>query len=220
VKRMKWLAPAFALALAAPSLSVSQIPALLAHPGRQDPSGSRKPACGCYVCGKLEAVEFANKAKDCAGILAEDACGKYLGSDGVSPETRRSFSDQVKSKGCRTAAGDSPNGKYCGNNMPGKGFVYGNADGGRVYDEPSSSSPTSGTIPKGSRLLYTKTMRTADGQTWYYTGLPGTTKMGWVPGSDVSCARPYVPLPPRPNRNPPPRSSPNISAAQTAGSRG
>lgn len=41
---------------------------------QQFPPTNRKPACGCYVCGKLLAVDFPNKAKDCYGILATDAC--------------------------------------------------------------------------------------------------------------------------------------------------
>ena len=217
--KMQWLAPAFALALVTSAPFASPVTTKLAQPKLQDPTGSRKPACGCYVCGTLDFVEFADKAADCAGILAEDKCGRELGSDRVSPNARRLFCTKVMARGCKAAC-DSPNGKYCGDNMPGRGFVYGDASGGGVYDEPSSSSPRIGTVPRGQRLLYTRTTQTADGQTWYYAGVPGVGKMGWVPGSDVSCTRPSVPLPPRPTQMPPPQSLPNVSAAQTAGSRG
>jgi len=43
--------------------------------GQQNfPPSSRHPACGCYVCGLLLSVEFPDKAPDCVGILATDAC--------------------------------------------------------------------------------------------------------------------------------------------------
>jgi hemoglobin len=58
---------------------------------------SRKPACGCYVCGKLIAVEFPDKASDCAGILAEDACVRRL-SD-IPKEERAGFCQKVKAGG-------------------------------------------------------------------------------------------------------------------------
>jgi hemoglobin len=58
---------------------------------------SRKPACGCYVCGKLIAVEFPDKAKDCAGILAEDACVRQL--DSMPKENRDGFCQKVKAEG-------------------------------------------------------------------------------------------------------------------------
>lgn len=50
------------------------------------PQTNRKPACGCYVCGLLLAVEFPNKDRDCYGILASDACGTELKN---MPEARR-----------------------------------------------------------------------------------------------------------------------------------
>jgi hypothetical protein len=54
----------FALALAHASATPAQ---------ETDRYGKRKPACGCYVCGKLVIATF--DSGDCAGILAEDACG-------------------------------------------------------------------------------------------------------------------------------------------------
>lgn len=45
---------------------------------QQLPQTNRRPACGCYVCGKLLAVDFPNKAKDCYGVLAADACPQEL----------------------------------------------------------------------------------------------------------------------------------------------
>ena len=207
------------LALAICSIAASSFTESQAQQG-----GTRKPACGCYVCGKLITVEFENPG-DCAGILAQDACPRYLGSDQASPETRRRFCNHVGLLGipCPSEAGacNSPNGKNCGDKMPDKGFVFGNVAGGGVHDEPSSNSPTFGTVPKGVRLLYTRTMRGPDGQTWYYTGVPGTSKMGWVPGSNVSCSRPTVGLPGRPQgNNPSAPSLGNSSSAQVAGARG
>ena len=202
------------LTLALCSMAASSFSASLTQEG-----GTRKPACGCYVCGKLIAVEFGHNGGDCAGILAQDACPTELGSDRVLPEQRRNYCNKVKSMGCPAAGCDSRNGSHCGDKMPDKGFVFGN--GGGVYDEPLSTSPTFGMIPKGTRLLYTRTMRTANGQTWYYTNVPGTSKMGWVPGSGVSCTRPQVPLASPPEGSNP--SAPSLgtsSAAPVAGARG
>lgn len=56
---------------------------------------SRKPACGCYVCGKLLAVTFPDKEKDCAGILASDACTTELAN--MPPARRQSFCQKLKS---------------------------------------------------------------------------------------------------------------------------
>jgi hypothetical protein len=95
MKRMKWLAPAFALVLGASALFASHVPALLAQQGQQNPPISRKPACGCYVCGKLDAVEFPDKG-DCAGILAEDACGQQVAN--FPKEKREGFCQKVKAQ--------------------------------------------------------------------------------------------------------------------------
>ena len=64
--------------------------------GQQNPPTSRKPACGCYVCGKLLAVEFEPRIKDCAGILAEDACTANLGS--LPREKREGFCQKIKAQ--------------------------------------------------------------------------------------------------------------------------
>ena len=70
---------------------------------QQYPEGSRKPACGCYVCGKLIAVNFDDK--DCAGILAESACGGRMAS---LPNTQReSFCQKVKTQVRFTSFKDS-----------------------------------------------------------------------------------------------------------------
>ena len=63
--------------------------------GQQNPPTSRKPACGCYVCGKLDAVEFPDKG-DCAGILAEDACTQNLGN--LPREKREGFCQKIKAQ--------------------------------------------------------------------------------------------------------------------------
>ncbi len=60
------------------------------------PATNRKPACGCYVCGLLLAVEFPNKDPQCYGILATDACPQELSR--LPAETRRTFCQQVKAK--------------------------------------------------------------------------------------------------------------------------
>ena len=60
------------------------------------PPSNRKPACGCYVCGLLLAVNFPNAAKDCAGILATDACPEALSQ--MPPEARAAACQQLKTK--------------------------------------------------------------------------------------------------------------------------
>ena len=60
------------------------------------PQSNRKPACGCYVCGLLLAVNFPNKDPDCAGILAADACPQELSK--MPAETRKAFCQQIKAK--------------------------------------------------------------------------------------------------------------------------
>jgi len=41
--------------------------------------GTRKPACGCFVCGNMPGMHTVTILdKDCAGILAEDACATEL----------------------------------------------------------------------------------------------------------------------------------------------
>jgi hypothetical protein len=92
VKRMKWLAPAFALVLAGSALFAGHVPVSSAQQGQRDPYSSRKPACGCYVCGKLLAVMFEDM--DCAGILAADACGKRLAN--LPKEERDGFCQKIK----------------------------------------------------------------------------------------------------------------------------
>ena len=64
--------------------------------GQQQPPTNRKPACGCYVCGLLLAVEFPNKDPQCYGILAEDACPEQLAQ--LPADTRAAFCQQLKAK--------------------------------------------------------------------------------------------------------------------------
>ena len=112
---------------------------------------------------------------------------------------------------------DSPSGKNCCDNPPEKGFVF-SSGSGNVYSEPSFGSPVA-QAPIGGRYLYTKTIKTSDGQTWYYVSVPGA-RTGWMAGRDLSCTRPTVPLAPRPTRVFPSPDLAEASAAQTAGSRG
>ena len=125
MKRMKWSVPAFALALAASALFASHVPASLAQQGQQFPPSSRKPACGCYVCGTLLAVMFEDK--DCAGILAADACGERLAN--LPKEKREDFCQKIKATLKFTSFKDycpvyAP---YCG---PEKTAAQGPASGG------------------------------------------------------------------------------------------
>lgn len=60
------------------------------------PQTNRKPACGCYVCGLLLAVNFPNKAPDCVGILATDACPEELAK--MPAETRKAFCKEIKAR--------------------------------------------------------------------------------------------------------------------------
>lgn len=64
--------------------------------GQQQPQTNRKPACGCYVCGLLLAVQFPNKDPQCYGILAEDACPEQLSR--LPEESRVAFCQQLKAK--------------------------------------------------------------------------------------------------------------------------
>ena len=125
MKRMKWLAPASALALAASALFASHVPASLAQQGQQFPPSSRKPACGCYVCGKLLAVTFEDK--DCYGILAADACGESLAN--MPKAKRESFCQEVKARVGFTSFKDScpVYAPYCGSE---KTAAQGPASGG------------------------------------------------------------------------------------------
>jgi hypothetical protein len=221
---MKWLAPAFALSLAAAALFAGHVPISLAQQGQPDPRNEGKAPGACYICGTLDYVLVPGA--DWFGTLAEDACKKYLGSDSASPGARRSYCNQAAGigKSCpkEAAVCNSPNGKYCGGTLPGKGFIYSSGKGG-IDPDPLSSSPIANALI-GDRLMYTQT-KTIDGQTWYYVSVPGTPAMGWIRGSDVSCIRPTVPPPPRPTNDdkagpPMEKLAPGVSAAQTAGSRG
>lgn len=217
MKTIKGLAPALALAivtLASPFASPATT--RLAEPTLQDPRGSRKPACGCYVCGTLDFIVFANKAADCAGILAEDTCSGYMGSNDVSPEMRRSFCNQVLSRGCKAAC-DSPNGKYCGDNTARSGSLYAST-GGRVYSEPSTNSTVVDGPPIGARLRYTNTTQ-VNGQTWYYVQPPGRPS-GWISGSQLSCTRPEAPPLPKRIQEIDSALVPAGTTVQIAGSRG
>jgi hypothetical protein len=60
------------------------------------PPSNRKPACGCYVCGLLLAVQFPNKDKDCVGILATDACPEELAR--MPAEQRKAACQLLKAK--------------------------------------------------------------------------------------------------------------------------
>src|SRR5687768_586719 len=60
------------------------------------PPSSRHPACGCYVCGLLLSVNFPDKAPDCVGILATDACPVEMAKMPV--EKRKAFCKGLKER--------------------------------------------------------------------------------------------------------------------------
>lgn len=64
--------------------------------GQERIPSSRVPPCGCYVCGKLLAVNFPDKAPNCAGILATDACPIEMSA--MPPEKRRAFCKELREK--------------------------------------------------------------------------------------------------------------------------
>jgi hypothetical protein len=140
VKKIKGVAPAFALALAASALFVGHIPDTWAQ---QEP-GSRKPACGCYVCGKLIAVTFGEK--DCAGILSESACGERLAN--LPNKEREGFCQKIKAQVRFTSFKDScpVYAPYCG---PKTTDPPGPASGGAA--SPGQFPPVDGSWEKGTK---------------------------------------------------------------------
>jgi hypothetical protein len=97
--------------------------------GQERIPSSRKPSCGCYVCGRLLAVNFPNKAPNCAGILATDACPVEMAE--LPVEQRRAFCKEIKERsvdksldGCLNLRGacedvlDDPPGPDCGKSTP------------------------------------------------------------------------------------------------------
>ena len=57
------------------------------------PQGTRKPACGCYVCGPGYEL-FDDRDKGCAGILAEGDCPSALSQ--MPEESRAAFCQRVR----------------------------------------------------------------------------------------------------------------------------
>lgn len=143
MKSTKWSAPGFALALAAVALLVGHAPPSSAQPAKEDRYGTRKPACGCYVCGKLIAVTFEDK--ECAGILSADACGQRLAN--LPDEKRASFCQKIKAtvkfssfkESCPAYA------PYCG---PEQTAAQGPASGGAASPgQPGKQTPAPGATP-------------------------------------------------------------------------
>lgn len=64
--------------------------------GQQNIPSSRHPACGCYVCGLLLSVNFPDKAPDCVGILATDACPVEMAK--LPVEKRKAFCKALKER--------------------------------------------------------------------------------------------------------------------------
>ncbi|MEP7148610.1 MAG: hypothetical protein ABI857_06975 [Acidobacteriota bacterium] len=66
--------------------------------GQQNyPESNRKPACGCYVCGLLLAVNFPGMAPPrCFGILATDACPVEMAK--LPVEQRKAFCKALKAR--------------------------------------------------------------------------------------------------------------------------
>lgn len=86
------LVPSIALAIVVGLGFVGQV----SYAQQRFPESNRKPACGCYVCGLLLAVEFPNKDPKCYGILAADACPQELSR--LPAETRAAYCQLVKEK--------------------------------------------------------------------------------------------------------------------------
>jgi hypothetical protein len=110
--------PAFALVFAMTAVWVVAVPASWAQSKQGKDYGSRKNACGCFVCGTPLYVVFPNADSDCAGILAESACPESLA--GLSQEQRQAFCQKVRAavifgsfkESCPTLA------PYCGPDRP------------------------------------------------------------------------------------------------------
>jgi hypothetical protein len=203
-------------------------------------SGNTAPACAaCFGMGCDGPVREAYIV--CCNVPVYDAGKEGTGTDHskdcrdyfrnhATPETRQSVCNQVKAQGlvCPATAGacDSPQGKYCGGNMPDKGFIF-TSGSGNIYSEPFSNSSRVATAPRGGRLVYTRTTKTISGQTWYYVGVPGAAGvegpvMAWIPGSEISCTRPQAPPTPRPTHVTPSNIplSPSGGGLYGAGARG
>jgi hypothetical protein len=78
--------------------------------------------------------------------------------------------------------------RNCRNMPDGKvGFLYVKSVTASLHQDPSVNSPTVGSSPNGSRLVFRNTMQ-KNGMRWYYLAPPGSTP-GWVPSSDLTCER-------------------------------
>lgn len=74
MKKMKWLAPAFALVVGASALFASHVPALFAQEGQRR-KGTEKAPGGCFICGNMQGMHTGLfEASDWFGTLAWDAC--------------------------------------------------------------------------------------------------------------------------------------------------
>ena len=76
---------------------------------REIPS-SRHPGCGCFTCGSNNPlipnyILFADRDKDCVGIIAADACSRHLGT--IPRESRESFCTQLRTSGKFSSFKDS-----------------------------------------------------------------------------------------------------------------
>lgn len=107
--------------------------------------------------------------------------------------------DKDKSSNAAGSPGDSggPDRSPCGPNPPEKGFVYSSGNGD-VRSDPTTRATTVGDLPRGGRFIYDRIVTSGE-ERWYHINTPGFAQ-GWVPSSDVACARPQAPPVPRPNR--------------------
>ena len=125
--------PAFAVL----AMLACHVPAASAQP---DKYGNRKAACGCYVCGTPLTVSFGEP--DCAGILAEDACGGTLG--GLPQEKRAGFCQKLAAQfgsasfqgACRAYA------QYCGPETTTAQSPGGTSSPGQPGKSPGGQGPT------------------------------------------------------------------------------
>lgn len=153
-----------------------------------DRYGSRKPACGCYVCGKLLAVTFPN-AGDCAGILATEACGNYL--ENLPGHERQAYCDKIKAElrfssfetSCREYAGTCGSGTSSSTlprpSSPGSALP---PDTASAPVPPAPSAPGAPTSPPREALISPHAAQPQAGEREWFTR-PGEGSAGSPQGA-------------------------------------
>jgi len=153
-------AAVFALALAALMLFAGHAAPSLAQTGQQPQYGLRKPPCGCYCGGKTPGyVVFEDK--NCAGILAADACGEHMAS--LPTEQREKYCKKIKAKGKITSCPvfephcgpkEKPKSSEAPSPDPGQGKEPTGADCRTVADAAADIVKKNGGTEKEQQLAY------------------------------------------------------------------